>query len=212
MFYNIFILYKPKKNKMNNTLTLNEIRLIKEMSKDRKLLLSEGLLSDIVSKIKKKFSPKEKEVMSEKISENLGVDENSSREEIEQKLMEKTNGKPSMLPRVLKEILGFTSMVLYERVFLLLEALLVLYTDYNPIVIYSILIHILLQQTLGYRKMRRKFLGKKTDEFIFGRDKDVDDSIKDDENKINESKKKVVRLTESDLIRLVKRIIKETKN
>ena len=63
------------------------------------------------------------------------------------------------------------------------------------------------------KKIRRKGLGKKVDQFIFGKSThlgDYDDKNKKDEE-MNESRKKIIRLTESDLTRIVKRVIKENR-
>ncbi len=209
-----FIIYlyyiNQKKNKMNNSLTLNERRMIKSLVLESEGILTEGIMSKITDYIKNKIKPEEAEEVKQDLSQSLGVDENSSKEEIEEKLMEKTNGNPNLLTSFLKEVLGFSSFLLLRRIQTIISASLIYYSDYNPIVITAVIIHAILRVTNTYEKIRRKALGPKVDKFIFGKRDHLGDF--DGENKMNESKNKVVRLTESDLIRLVKRIIKETKN
>lgn len=194
---------------MKNTLTLNERRMIKSLVLESEGLLTEGSMSKIIQYIKNKINPEKAEEIKQDLNQNLNVDENSSKEEIEEKLMEKTNGDPNLLTSFLKESLGFGTFVIFERLQSILAASLVIYSDFNPIVIAATIIYTIFRVTDTYEKIRRKVLGPKIDKFIHGKRTHLGDY--GDEKKMNENKKKVIRLTESDLMRLVKRVIKENK-
>ena len=101
---------------MNNSLTLNERRMIKSLVLESEGILTEGIMSKITDYIKNKIKPEEAEEVKQDLSQSLGVDENSSKEEIEEKLMEKTNGNPNLLTSFLKEVLGFSSFLLLRRI------------------------------------------------------------------------------------------------
>lgn len=198
-----------------NTLTLEERRVIKSLVLESNGLLTEGMLSDISNYIKRKLSPRKAEDIKQDITDNLGVDENSSKEEIENAILEKTDGgtNTNLLKRGLKEVLGFATFSAVWDITNYVLAAAVVASDYNPVAIISAIIFLIFKNTETYEKGRRKVLGPKIDKFIFGKSSHLGDYDDENKNTTNESRKqkKVIRLTESDLIRLVKKIIKETK-
>ena len=199
---------------MRNTLSLNERKVIKTLVLESKGVLTEGMLTDITNYIKRKFSPKKTDEIKQELTQSLGVDENSSKEEIENAILEKTEGgtKPGLVKRALKEVLGFATFSAVWDVTSYIIAGAVVASDFNPVAIIAAIIYILFSNTDTYEKGRRKVLGPKIDKFIFGKRTHLGD-YDDDEKKEpkNESTKKTIKLTESDLIRIIKKIIKETK-
>ena len=198
---------------MNNTLSLKERRAIKTLVLESKGVLTEGMLSDVANYIKRKFSPKKTEEIKQDLTQSLGVDENSSKEEIENAILEKTDGstKPSLVMRALKEVLGFASFSAVWDITRILAASAVVASDYNPVVIIAAIIYLIFSNTETYEKGRRKVLGPKIDKFIFGKSTHLGDYDDEKKEPKNEGVKKTIKLTESDLIRIIKKIIKETK-
>lgn len=198
---------------MDYKLTLNERKIIKSLVLESEGLLTEGLMDKIRNFINKRISPEEKEKVQEKITQNLGVDENSSKEEIEDAIKEKIGRgeNEGLLKRVLKEILGFGLFSIIWDLTNLILAGAVVASDYNPIVIVASIIFVIFKNTDTFDKIRRKALGPKIDKFIFGKRSHLGDYDNEKKNSTNESRKKIIRLTESDLTRLIKRIIKESK-
>lgn len=194
---------------------LTEARRIGYLFEESNGVLTEGILDKIKDSIKKKFSKEETEDIKQNLSDNLGIDENSSVEEIEEKLREETGGKDNfgLLKKVLKEIAGFGAMSLAFEIQAMIGAGIIKFFDYSPIAIAAVVIYTLYSVSENWEKIRRKGLGKKVDQFIFGKRGhlgDFDDKKNKDENEkeMNENRK-VIRLTESDLIRIVKRVINE---
>ena len=188
-----------------------EIKLLFEESNG---VLTEGIMDKIKDSIRRKFSKKDAEEITQSLSNNLGIDENSSVEEIEEKLREETGGKDNfnILKKVLKEVSGFGAMALTWEIQTLIGAGIIKYFDYSPIAITSVVIYVLYTNSNAWEKIRRKGLGKKIDQFVYGkRDHlgDFDNKKDKEDNGMNESRKKVIRLTESDLTRIVKRVINE---
>jgi hypothetical protein len=199
---------------MKRQLTLKETRELKTLFLESNGLLTEGILDKIKDSIKKRFSGKNTEELKQNLSDNLGIDENSSVEEIEEKLREKTGGKESfpILKKVLYHLSGLAAKYLVWEVQAMIGAGIIKYFDYNPIAVAAVVIYIIFTMTDKFEKIRRKGLGKKIDQFIHGKQSHLGDfdRKKEDDKEMNENKK-VIRLTESDLIKLVKRVIKESK-
>lgn len=198
-------------------MTLTEARRIGYLFEESNGVLTEGILDKIKDSIKKKFSKEETEDIKQNLSDNLGIDENSSVEEIEEKLREETGGKDNfgLLKKVLKEIAGFGAMSLAFEIQAMIGAGIIKFFDYSPIAIAAVVIYTLYSVSENWEKIRRKGLGKKVDQFIFGKRGhlgDFDDKKNKDENdkEMNENRK-VIRLTELDLTRIVKRVIQENK-
>jgi hypothetical protein len=196
-------------------MTLTEARKIGYLFEESKGILTENILDRIKDSIKKKFSKKDTEDIKQSLSDNLGIDENSSVEEIEEKLREETGGKDdfTILKKVLKEVAGFGAMALAWEIQAMIGAGIIKFFDYSPIAIAAVVIYTIYSVSENWEKIRRKGLGKKVDQFIFGKRShlgDFDDKNKKDEE-MNESRKKIIRLTESDLTRIVKRVIKENR-
>lgn len=193
-------------------LTLNERRMVRTLVIESEGLLTEGMISNIINYIKNKISPEKLESAAEDIKDGLGVDENSTKEEIEQSILEKTQGstKMNILKRVLKEVLGFGTGYLILNITHNLLASGIESSGYNPIAIIAAAIFIIIRNSQPFEKVRRKVLGPKIDQFIHGRRSHLGDYDKEEGN-VSESKKKVIKLTESDLVRIVKRVIREQK-
>jgi len=204
---------------MKNQLTLKETRELKNLFLESNGVLTEGIVDKIKDSIKKRFTGRDTGELKQSLSDNLGIDENTSVEEIEEKLEQETGGKKDfrILTKILREILGLSSAYLIWELQALIGAGIIKYFDYNPIAIAAVVISVIFSVTENWEKIRRKGLGKKVDQFIYGKRShlgDFDDNKKDKENdnEMNESRKKVIRLTESDLTRIVKRVIEESKN
>ena len=197
---------------MKNTLTLNERKVIKTLVLESKGVLTEGMLTDITNYIKRKFSPKKTDEIKQELTQSLGVDENSSKEEIENAILEKTDGgtKPGLVKRALKEVLGFAAFSAVWDVTSYIIAGAVVASDFNPVAIIAAIIYILFSNTDTYEKGRRKVLGPKIDKFIFGKRTHLGDYDDEKKEPKNESTKKTIKLTESDLIRIIKKIINES--
>jgi len=198
---------------MNNSLSLYEKKRIKTLVLESNGVLTEGMLNNIANFIKRKLSPKKTEEIKQELTQNLGVDENSSKEDIENAILEKTDGstKLSLVKRALQEVLGFgVFWLLWDITNYILGSAIGL-SDYNPVAILSVVIFVIFSNTEEYEKGRRKILGPKIDKFIFGKRSHLGDYDDENKDKTNESRKKVIKLTESDLVRMIKKIIKETK-
>jgi hypothetical protein len=204
---------------MKNQLTLKETRELKTLFLESKGMLTEGILDKIKDSIKKRFTGKDTEELKQNLSDNLGIDENSSVEEIEEKLKQETGGKDNfnILKKVLKEVAGFGAMVLTFEIQAMIGAGIIKFFDYSPIAIAAVVIYTIYSLSENWEKIRRKGLGKKVDQFIFGKSShlgDFDDkkNKKENDNEMNESRKKIMnRLTERDLSRIVRQVIKEDK-
>ena len=199
---------------MKRQLIFKETRELKTLFLESNGILTEGILDKVKDSIKKRFSEKDTEELKQNLSDNLGIDENSSVEEIEDKLREKTGGDESFskLKKVLYYVLGFAARLLVWEVQVLLGAGIIKYFDYNPIAIAALVIYVIFTVTDRFEKIRRKVIGKKTDRFIHGKRShlgDYDDK-KENDNQMDENRK-VIRLTESDLTRIIKRVIFEEK-
>lgn len=198
-------------------MTLTESKKIKFLFEESNGVLTEGIIDNIKDSIKKKFSKKDAEEIKQSLSDNLGIDENSSVEEIEEKLRGETGGKDNfnILKKVLKHVAGFGALMLTWEIQAMIGAGIIKYFNGSPIAIAAVIIYLLYTMTYEWEKIRRKALGKKVDQFIFGKRGhlgDYDDKKNKDENdkEMNENRK-VIRLTESDLTRIVKRVIQENK-
>lgn len=197
-------------------MTLTESRKIKFLFEESNGVLTEGIMDNIKNSIKKRFSRKDTEEIKQSLSDNLGIDENSSVEEIEEKLREETGGKDNfnILKKVLKEVAGFGAMVLTFEIQAMIGAGIIKFFDYSPIAIAAVVIYTIYSLSENWEKIRRKGLGKKVDQFIFGKSShlgDYNDKNKKDEE-MNESRKNIMnRLTERDLSRIVRQVIKEDK-
>ena len=128
-------------------------------------------MDKIKDSVKKKFSKKEAEEIKQSLSDNLGIDENSSVEEIEEKLREETGGKDNfkLLKKVLEHVAGFGAMLLTWEIQFLIGAGIVKYFNGSPIAIAAFVIYTLYTMSDEWEKIRRKALGKKVDQFIFGK-------------------------------------------
>jgi hypothetical protein len=204
---------------MKTQLTIKETRELKTLFLESDGLLTEGIIDKIKDSIKKRFTGRDTGELKQSLSDNLGIDENSSVEEIEEKLKQETGGKKDLkiLTKILREILGFSSAFLIWEIQALIGAGIIKYFDYNPIAIAAVVISVIFSVTENWEKIRRKGLGKKIDQFIYGKRShlgDFDDkkNKKENDNEMNESRKKIIRLTESDLTRIVRRVIKENKD
>ena len=95
----------------------------------------------------------------------------------------------------------------------LIGAGIVKYFNGSPIAIAAFVIYTLYTMSDEWEKIRRQALGKKVDQFIFGKRGHLGDyeNKNEKDKEMNESRKKVIRLTESDLTRIVKRVIQENK-
>jgi hypothetical protein len=204
---------------MKTQLTIKETRELKTLFLESDGLLTEGIIDKIKDSIKKRFTGRDTGELKQSLSDNLGIDENSSVEEIEEKLKQETGGKKDLkiLTKILREILGFSSAFLIWEIQALIGAGIIKYFDYNPIAIAAVVISVIFSVTENWEKIRRKGLGKKIDQFIYGKRShlgDFDDkkNKKENDNEMNESRKKIIRLTESDLTRIVKRVVKENRD
>ena len=200
---------------MNNSLSLYEKKRFKTLVLESNGVLTEGRLSDISNYVKKILSPKKTEEIKQELTQNLGVDENSSKEDIENAILEKTGGetKLSLVKRALQEVLGFGVFWLVWDITNYILGSAIGLSDYNPVAILSVVIFVIFSNTEEYEKGRRKILGPKIDKFIYGKKShlgDYDDENKDTKNE-SRKQKKVIKLTEQDLVRLIKRIMKENK-
>ena len=152
-------------------MTLTESRKIKFLFEESNGVLTEGIMDNIKNSIKKRFSRKDTEEIKQSLSDNLGIDENSSVEEIEEKLREETGGKDNfnILKKVLKEVAGFGAMVLTFEIQAMIGAGIIKFFDYSPIAIAAVVIYTIYSLSENWEKIRRKGLGKKVDQFIFGK-------------------------------------------
>lgn len=200
---------------MNNSLSLYDKKRIKTLVLESNGVLTEGMLNNIANFIKRKLSPKKTEEIKQEITQNLGVDENSSKEDIENAILEKTDGstKLGLVKRALQEVLGFATFSAVWDITSYVLAAAVVASDYNPVAILSVVIFVIFSNTEAYEKGRRKILGPKIDKFIYGKKSHLGDYDDENKDKTNESRKqkKVIKLTEQDLVRLIKRIMKENK-
>jgi hypothetical protein len=203
---------------MKNQLTLKETRELKTLFLESKGMLTEGILDKIKDSIKKRFTGKDTEELKQNLSDNLGIDENSSVEEIEEKLKQETGGEESfpILKKALYNVSGLAAGLLVWEVQALIGAGIIKYFDYNPIAVVAVVISVIFSVTDKWEKIRRKGLGKKVDQFIHGKrshlgDFDDKNNKKENDNEMNESRKKIIRLTERDLSRIVRQVIKEDK-
>lgn len=197
---------------MKNSLTLNEQKRFQTLILESNGLLTEGKLSKILEFIKKRLSPQKIEKIKQDLTDNFGIDENSSKEEIEDILRQKTNGKSSMksISKTLEYGLGYASLQIVALINSIIGAGVVVGTEFDPIAIVAVIFYVLFSQTDVYDKLRRKVLGPKIDKYLFGRDTKLGDYRDEDikENK-KQKMKKVIRLTESELTRIIKRIVNE---
>jgi len=200
---------------MKRQLTLKETRELKTLFLESKGMLTEGILDKIKDSIKKRFSGKDTEELKQNLSDNLGIDENSSVEEIEEKLRKETGGEESfpILKKVLYHVSGLAAKYLVWEVQAIIGAGIIKFFDYNPIAVAAVVIYVILSMTDKFEKIRRKVIGKKMDQFIHGKQShlgDYDDkkNKKENDNEMNEGRK-IVKLTESDLARIVKRVTQE---
>jgi hypothetical protein len=175
-------------------------------------MLNESIIDKIKDSIKKRFLGKDTEELKQNLSDNLGIDENSSVEEIEEKLRKEAGGEYSfpILKKVLYHVSGLAAKYLVWEVQAIIGAGIIKFFDYNPIAVAAVVIYVILSMTDKFEKIRRKVIGKKMDQFIHGKQSYLGDfdRKKEDDKEMNENKK-TIRLTESDLTRIVKRVIKE---
>lgn len=199
---------------MDNTLTLKEQKLFESLVLETNGLLTENIFHEITNLIKKKISPEKAETIKQELSDGLGIDENSSKEDIQDILIKKTGGDASLLKKILREFLSLTTSILLSDLMRYIEAVTIYLTDFNPFVILAVIISWIFSSTKTYEKYRRKVLGPKIDKFLNGKKVylgDYDD--KDNKGmKENMKLKKVIKLTENDIEKLVKKIIKEEEN
>jgi hypothetical protein len=199
---------------MKKQLTLKETRELKTLFLESEGILTEGILDRIKDSVKKRFSGKDTEELKQNLSDNLGIDENSSVKEIEEKLRQKTGGDESfpILKKILYHVSGTAASLLIWEVQAMIGAGIVKYFDYNPIAIAAVVIFVFFSVTDKWEKIRRKGIGKKMDQYLFGKRShlgDYDDK-KEDYKEMNENRR-VIKLTENDLTRIVKRVIRESK-
>ena len=197
---------------MKRQLTLKETRELKTLFLESKGMLTEGILDKIKDSIKKRFSGRDTGDLVQSLSDNLGIDENSSVEEIEEKLKQETGGKKDLkiLTKVLYHVSGLAAGFLVWEVQALIGAGIIKYFDYNPIAVAAVVISVIFSVTDKWEKIRRKGLGKEVDQFLHGKRSHLGDfdRKKEDDKEMNENRK-VIRLSESDLTRIVKKVIQE---